>query len=104
MEQTNNQERQKAEAIIVTFSGEDWLKPRLDSLRCRSMPIEIVVVDNAFGNQAISIAHKTPGLMIIETGENLDFGRAMNNENARTVGRFRRLLSVHRPRSKIDIH
>jgi GT2 family glycosyltransferase len=66
-------------AVVVTYNAAPWLVECLDSLNGSMTPISMIfVVDNASTDQTVSIARNTRNVTLIETGENLGFGRANN--------------------------
>ncbi|MBK5233914.1 MAG: glycosyltransferase family 2 protein [Thermoleophilia bacterium] len=66
-------------AYIPTLDGRDRLRSALESLRGQTAPCEVVVVDNGSsdGSQAM-VKADFPEYMLIELGQNLGFGRALN--------------------------
>ncbi len=80
----------KIYAIIVTYNGSKWVKQCFDSLIKSSIPMHIIALDNGSSdNTPEMIKANFPEVRVIETGENLGFGKANNlgikialNENA----------------------
>ncbi len=66
-------------AIVVTYNGSKWIDKCFGSLVLSSIPMEILAIDNGSSdNTPELIKQKFPQVEIIETGENLGFGRANN--------------------------
>lgn len=69
--------------IVVTFKGQRWYERCFTSLRNSSIPVQVVVVDNASGDGTVEfIKDRFPEIHLIESMENLGFGRA-NNQGMR---------------------
>ena len=65
--------------VIVSWNSRDDLVACLDSLAAVSLPLEVVVVDNASSDGSADAARaKAPQAMVIDAGENLGFARASN--------------------------
>ncbi len=65
--------------IIVTYKGQRWYEHCFSSLRESSMPVHTIVVDNASNDGTVEfIKEKYPEIHLIESKENLGFGRANN--------------------------
>lgn len=65
--------------IIVTYKGQRWYERCFGSLLKSDMPINVVVVDNASNDGTIEyIRTHYPEFYLIESKENLGFGRANN--------------------------
>lgn len=66
-------------AYIPTLNGRDRLRHALESLRGQTARCEVVVVDNGStdGSQAM-VKADFPDYQLIELGQNLGFGRALN--------------------------
>lgn len=65
--------------IIVTFKGHQWYERCFTSLRKSEIPVQIVVVDNASNDGTVEyIRENFPEMHLIESKENLGFGRANN--------------------------
>lgn len=69
--------------IIVTYNGTKWIDKCFGSLTASSIPVRIIAVDNKStdGTPEV-ITQKYPHVQVVETGENLGFGKA-NNEGIR---------------------
>lgn len=66
-------------AIVVAYNGMKWYQECLNSLKQSSVPVEIIVVDNASTDNTVSfIKENFPELKLIESKENLGFGKANN--------------------------
>ena len=69
----------KVYVIIVTYKGGQWYDRCFDSLRQSSMPIQTIVVDNASNDGTVEyIKEHYPEIILIESKENLGFGKANN--------------------------
>lgn len=65
--------------IIVTYKGHQWYDRCFTSLRESSMPLKTIVVDNASDDGTVEyIRESFPEIHLIESKENLGFGRANN--------------------------
>ena len=65
--------------IIVTYKGKQWYDRCFTSLRESSIAVQTVVVDNASNDGTVEyIKEFYPEIHLIESGENLGFGRANN--------------------------
>ena len=63
--------------IIVTYKGHRWYERCFTSLRGSSIPVQTVVIDNASGDGTMEfIREHFPEIHLIESNENLGFGRA----------------------------
>lgn len=66
-------------AIVVTFNGSQWIDRCIGSLIDSSIPINILAIDNGSTDGTPDIIrNKYPQVEVIETGENLGFGKANN--------------------------
>ncbi len=64
---------------IPNFNGERLLARALESLRAQSRPVEVVVADNGSGDDSVELVRSQfPEVQLLELGENLGFGRALN--------------------------
>lgn len=65
--------------IIVTYNGSKWIDNCFGSLINSSIPVNILAIDNAStdGTPQI-IRERFPQVEVIETGQNLGFGKANN--------------------------
>lgn len=69
----------KTLVIIVSYNFECWIERCLGSLRLSEQQADVVVVDNASQDRTVRLIKKQyPEVRLIETGENLGFGRANN--------------------------
>lgn len=65
--------------IIVTFKGKLWYDRCFTSLRETTIPVQTIVVDNASNDGSVEyIREHFPEFHLIESKENLGFGRANN--------------------------
>ena len=65
--------------VVVTYKGNRWYDDCFSSLRDSSYPLQVVIVDNASNDGTIEyIREKYPDFVLIESQENLGFGRANN--------------------------
>ena len=64
---------------IPNFNGSARLGRTLRSLAAQSERVEVVVVDNGSSDDSVALARRElPGVTVLELGENLGFGRAIN--------------------------
>ena len=69
----------KVFSIIVTYKGHRWYERCFSSLRESSIPVQTIVVDNASNDGSVEfIKEHFPEIHLIESEENLGFGRANN--------------------------
>ncbi|MBK5194763.1 MAG: glycosyltransferase family 2 protein [Proteiniphilum sp.] len=65
--------------IIVSYNSEPWIHKCIPSAGASSLPATIVVIDNGSDDATCEIVrNEYPGVVLIETHENLGFGRANN--------------------------
>ncbi|MCF8342609.1 MAG: glycosyltransferase family 2 protein [Chitinophagaceae bacterium] len=65
--------------IVVTFNGMPWITKCFNSLINSSIPLQILVVDNASDDETCQyIKQNFLNIELIETGSNLGFGKANN--------------------------
>ncbi len=65
--------------IIAAYNFERWLDRCLGSLRQSSLQADVVVIDNASQDRTVQlIESRYPGVRLIQSQENLGFGRANN--------------------------
>lgn len=65
--------------IIVTYKGQKWYDRCFASLRESTIPVQTIVVDNASNDGTVEyIKENYPEIHLIESQENLGFGRANN--------------------------
>ena len=66
-------------AIVVTYNGSKWYDKCFGSLRNSSVPVQVIVIDNASTDDTVSyIKKKYPEILLIESRNNLGFGKANN--------------------------
>lgn len=69
----------KVLVIIVSYNFERWIDRCLNSLRHSEYPIDVLVIDNGSKDQTIQrIKNDFPEIRLIESPENLGFGKANN--------------------------
>ena len=69
----------KVFVIVVTYKGMQWYDRCFTSLRNSTIPIQTIVVDNASGDGTVEyIKENYPEIMLIESKENLGFGKGNN--------------------------
>jgi GT2 family glycosyltransferase len=69
----------KIYTIIVTYNGSKWIDKCFGSLTKSNIPLKILAIDNAStDNTPLFIKEKFPQVEVIETGQNLGFGKANN--------------------------
>jgi GT2 family glycosyltransferase len=72
---------------IPNFNGERWLPRALQSLRAQSERLEVVVVDNGSTDSSIAAMRADfPEVTVMELGENIGFGPALNRAVATHPG------------------
>lgn len=65
--------------VIVTYKGKIWYDHCFSSLRQSTIPIQTIVVDNASNDGTVEyIRENYPEIHLIESKENLGFGKANN--------------------------
>lgn len=71
--------RMKLFVIIVTYKGQRWYDRCFGSLRQSTIPVQTIVVDNASNDGTVEyIKENYPEIHLIESKENLGFGRGNN--------------------------
>lgn len=66
-------------SIVVTYNGQEWIEKCLNSLTKSSVTSNIIVIDNGSIDQTVeTIKTKFSNCQLIETKENLGFGKANN--------------------------
>jgi GT2 family glycosyltransferase len=69
----------KTVVYIPNFNGERWLPRTLQSLRTQTERLDVVVVDNGSTDGSAAAARADfPEVTVLELGENLGFGPALN--------------------------
>ena len=65
--------------IIVTYKGHQWYERCFTSLRNSEYPVQTIVIDNASNDGTVEyIREYFPEIHLVESKENLGFGRANN--------------------------
>lgn len=64
--------------IVVTYNGAKWLKKCFQSLEDSSYKVNMIVVDNNSTDNSIEIIQSFPKIQLIQSAENLGFGKANN--------------------------
>lgn len=69
----------RATVFIPNFNGADWLPRTLRSLRGQTRSVDVVVVDNGSSDGSPAMVQADfPEVALLELGENLGFGPALN--------------------------
>ncbi len=68
----------KVVVIIITYNGAKWLKKCFQSLEESSYIVNTIVVDNNSTDNSIEIIQSFPKIQLIQSAENLGFGKANN--------------------------
>jgi N-acetylglucosaminyl-diphospho-decaprenol L-rhamnosyltransferase len=72
---------------IPNFNGAARLGGVLRGLGEQTRPVEVVLVDNGSGDDSVGLARRQlPEIKVVELGENLGFGRAINRAVAEVPG------------------
>ena len=65
--------------VIPTFNARDLLEEALGSIEAQTVPVEIVVVDNASTDGTLELlADRFPQVTVVRNSSNMGFGRAVN--------------------------
>lgn len=65
--------------IVVTYNGMKWLDRCFGSIYASSIPLRVIAVDNGSADGTVdALRAKYPAVEIVETGQNLGFGKANN--------------------------
>ncbi|GAA4280807.1 glycosyltransferase family 2 protein [Gaetbulibacter aestuarii] len=73
--------------IIVSYNGEHWIEKNLQSLRQSIYPVSTIVIDNKSTDTTVSLVQKFTEVELIESEENLGFGKANNLGIRRAIQR-----------------
>ncbi len=65
-------------AVVVNWNAGDQLRECVASIAAADLDVQIVVVDNASTDGSLELLEVDPRVKIIQTGENLGFGRGVN--------------------------
>ena len=69
----------KVFVIVVSYKGHRWYERCFSSLRESTIPIKTIVIDNASNDGTVEyIKSHFPEILLIESNENLGFGKANN--------------------------
>lgn len=69
----------KVFCIIVTYNAQKWIYDCISTIVEDKVDLTILVIDNGSSDETIEvISHNFPSVEIVQTGENLGFGRANN--------------------------
>ena len=75
----DNASLHKIYVIVVTYKGHQWYERCFTSLRNSEYPVQTIVIDNASNDGTVEyIREHFPEIHLIESTENLGFGRANN--------------------------
>jgi GT2 family glycosyltransferase len=81
-------------AVVVSYNTRDELLRCLQSLRAVTVPLEVLVVDNASGDgSAAAVRTAFPEARVLENPENVGFGTACNRGLREARGEFALLLN-----------
>jgi len=76
-----------AAIYIPNFNGADRLGGVLRGLGEQTQPVEVVLADNGSSDDSVEVARRElPDVKVVELGENLGFGRAINRAVAAVPG------------------
>jgi N-acetylglucosaminyl-diphospho-decaprenol L-rhamnosyltransferase len=77
----------RASFVVPSWNGLVVLREALRALERQTLACEVVVVDNgSVDGTAAAVAAEFPDVVLVQTGENLGFGRAVNLGAARATG------------------
>ncbi len=77
----------KPRVYIPNFNGGEWLGGVLGALAAQSVEVDVVLVDNGSSDNSVELAKGgLPEIDVLELGENLGFGRAINRAVAALPG------------------
>lgn len=69
----------KIYAVVVAYNGMQWYDKCFGSLQASSVPLHVIVVDNASTDDSVLyIKEKYPTIQLIESDKNLGFAKANN--------------------------
>ena len=64
--------------IVVSFNAEKWIEQCLASLIASSIPVQILVVDNASTDGTAALVKRFPDVIYLPLNQNIGFGQANN--------------------------
>lgn len=79
--------------IIPNYNGIKYIRDCLDSLRAQTMPVDIIVVDNASTDGSVQVIREYEDVELVEFSENFGFCRAVNEGIRRTKTEYLILLN-----------
>lgn len=62
--------------VLVTYNGAHWIDKNITSLLNSSYPVSIIAIDNNSTDNSMALLKKYPKVDLIESSENLGFGKA----------------------------
>jgi GT2 family glycosyltransferase len=68
----------KVIVLVVTYNGKKWINTCLNSLAQSTLPVDVVVVDNASSDNTLEIVRQYNPSKVICLNQNLGFGKANN--------------------------
>jgi len=69
----------KIYCVVVTYNGMQWIEKCFSSLIGTPLPLKILAIDNGSTDNTVAyLKENFPRVEVIETGENLGFGKANN--------------------------
>ncbi|WP_067063256.1 glycosyltransferase family 2 protein [Roseateles chitosanitabidus] len=71
--------------VVVSFNGAPWIADCLNALRASTVPLRVIVVDNASSDATCEIVDGFAEVTMIREPKNLGFGRANNAGIARAL-------------------
>src|SRR5690348_3929279 len=78
----------RADAIVVAYRSREVLEECVRSLRRDPAVGQILVVNNSPGDGADAVVGSVPGVIFVESPENLGFGRAINQVRDRVESAY----------------
>ena len=68
----------KVFVVLVTYNGAHWIDKNIQSLLQSQYPVHIIAIDNNSTDNSVELLSKYPQVDLIQSSENLGFGRANN--------------------------